>query len=1080
MSPDDDLPGDDSTEERVLPPLEDRETAPLGEGPRSSMGFFARGDSPSPRPERMGPYRILDTLGEGGMGVVYLAEQEKPVRRRVALKVIKHGMDTREVVARFEHERQTLARMSHSSIARIHDAGTGESGQPYFAMEYVEGVPIHEACREMGLDLPRRLELFARVCDAVQHAHQRGIIHRDLKPTNVLVTEEDGKPLPKIIDFGIARLLEPDPTAAPLQTSEGSIIGTLEYMSPEQADPARGELDTRSDVYALGVILYELIADTLPFDTHELRSGSWSRAIRIICDREPPRPSLKAPDTREARVLRGELDWIVLKALRKAPDERYRSPSDLAEDLARYLRHEPVLAGPPGPLYRLKKFVLRHRGAVITSAALLGLASMGLVTYQTLEAQEYRKILGEFFAAVENEDVSTARELLTLLEDRRPGSGDVRELGFRLQALRFIIAEREARDILEEARASLERFRRLGEERSTVVAAIEETLNRQSLGLREWIPAWEREEELGRLPRRRRIERAMQAEFNGASRSLELALETVPESSPVRRQILETQETLAFLFWKQAVREDEVRLDPEFFTSQIEGLGLGTYRDEIGGRGRIQLEITPAESEVHVFRYQELEGHLLPLPIDVSGGVVPEGAEALLGPVLRLERNYTPERTPFRAGDEFISVNGQPVSRRGDLAAALNSTAEGDSVPVELLRDGQKLTVEWIPFADGKRWGDEPEDPDRLIEIRDQLGLVFEGYPLRRHPRSRLEPTGDAGPGDLEVDLPAGSYLLVARHPGYLEARVPVSIPRDSRADPARELRLVEETRAPEDFVHIPGGSFESGGDPDAYRGLLPARRVEVKDFLMKRHEVTFDEYLEFLNDPETIAIIDTDDANYPTRVEDLKADWSSSELTGIIAPVRGQPLKFYLVPFNGLRGKFFFRFEASSGKWEYNQNAHPSFPVEGLSLVAAREYAAWRSRRSEGRFRFRLPRGDEWEQAARGNDRRHHVWGEALVPPHCQSDSGFWRLSSRYKTSVIVGSSPLDVSVHGVHDLAGSVSEPTLDLVHPGSRYFIYRGGNRTTADIRDFRIASRNSRRGHRVLQFLGIRLVCDLERS
>jgi eukaryotic-like serine/threonine-protein kinase len=374
------------------------------------MSLDPRTDSPPPggeHPDRIGPYRLVRELGAGGMGVVYLAEQTEPVRREVALKVLKPGMDTRQVVARFEAERQALAVMEHPGIARVFDAGATAAGRPYFVMERVEGVAITEYCDAQRLGVRDRVRLLGQVCRAVQHAHQKGVIHRDLKPSNVLVTVTDGAPLCKIIDFGIARAVERTAEEQTLLTRADQSLGTPAYMSPEQVDPAGRDIDTRSDIYSLGVLLYELLAGALPFEPAAYRG--WAFYAQHLV-REPSPPSVRIAgleaelQSRVAaqrrtdpaalrRQLRGELDWVVMRALEKERERRYETANGFAFDLDRYLANEPVLASPPSRAYRARKFVRRHRAGVafaaVVAVLLVGFAgAMGVQAERVARARD--------------------------------------------------------------------------------------------------------------------------------------------------------------------------------------------------------------------------------------------------------------------------------------------------------------------------------------------------------------------------------------------------------------------------------------------------------------------------------------------------------------------------------------------------------------------------------------------------------------------------------------------------------------------------------------------------------------------
>ncbi len=355
----------------------------------------------------IGPYRIVRQLGEGGFGTVFLAHQDAPIKREVALKVIKLGMDTRQVVARFEAERQALAMMDHPGIAKVHDAGATPNGRPYFVMELCSGLPITDYCDQERLSLRARLALFVQVCQAVQHAHQKGLIHRDIKPSNVLVTTVDGQPLAKIIDFGIAKATQARLSEKTVFTEQRQLIGTPEYMSPEQAEGSL-DIDTRSDVYSLGVLLYSLLTGSTPFDSRELRSAAYAEIQRIIREVEPPRPSTRLSQAtatiasiaanrgteprRLGSTLRGELDWIVMKALEKPRGRRYASAAEFAGDIERYLRDEPVQARPTSAMYRTWKFARRNKVVVAAAGAVAIslLAGLAATTAMYLKADEAR------------------------------------------------------------------------------------------------------------------------------------------------------------------------------------------------------------------------------------------------------------------------------------------------------------------------------------------------------------------------------------------------------------------------------------------------------------------------------------------------------------------------------------------------------------------------------------------------------------------------------------------------------------------------------------------------------------------
>lgn len=490
-----------------------------------------------------GPYKLLQRIGEGGMGTVYLAEQERPIRRRVALKVIKPGMDSARVIARFEAERQALAMMDHPNIARVLDAGATESGQPYFVMELVQGVRITQYCDENRLSLRERLELFLAVCQAIQHAHQKGIIHRDIKPSNVLVALYEGRPAPKVIDFGVAKATEQRLTEHTLCTLQGTAVGTPEYMSPEQAEASALGVDTRSDIYSLGVLLYELLTGTTPWERERVRSLGFSEFVRLLNEEQPPKPSKRlsaserpaavaaqrnAAPTELAKLVRGDLDWIVMKCLEKDRTRRYDAASALARDLERYLSDEPVEARPPSAGYRFGKFARKHKRSLAFAATLAALVAVGTTTSVW---QAMRATIAERHALGERDKALAAEQS----EREARGRAEAAEVQAKTARDRAVTAERKAerdRDLAVSAQASALEAAKQAKLDAATAKAVTDFLRHDLLGRADPTKEPDRGLKLrdvldraaksigGRFPSQPLVEAAIRETIGGAYRSL--------------------------------------------------------------------------------------------------------------------------------------------------------------------------------------------------------------------------------------------------------------------------------------------------------------------------------------------------------------------------------------------------------------------------------------------------------------------------------------------------------------------------------------------------------------------------------
>jgi serine/threonine protein kinase/formylglycine-generating enzyme required for sulfatase activity len=977
-----------------------------------------RSDTERESTVRVGPYRLVSLLGRGGMGVVHLAEQDEPIRRRVALKLLHRGFDSKGIVARFEAERQALALMEHPNIARVIDAGSTEDGQPYFVLEYIEGEPITALAERERWTIDLRIEVLLQVIAAIDHAHKKGIIHRDLKPSNVLVTRVDGKPSARVIDFGIAKSVAAPLSSQAALTLDGERLGTPEYMSPEQASGRTTEIDTRTDVWALGLILYELVAGALPFDRSVVAERGLAGLFHAICDVEAPRPSIRVathPDKARiasdrsisvsglVRTLRDDVDWIALAALEKNPDDRYASVREFSDDLRRYLVGEPVRARAAHVSYRMAKWSRRHRRALWTTA----LVVLGGVS--------------AFLFAGAREDAERVRS-----GNREIERGD------------------EARATWKSERNRVERLR--GEWQS---------IARRS---ERWAPAWKRREELGAWQTWKDAERDLPRWLQESQSRFQNALATAPPGSATQARAREALfdlwvETLGEIYWgeKEALR-------PEYFESIALTLRDASYAERLVARKKAHIALTsePPGAIVRCYRYETSDGRSVPVPYD------PHEKRAVRSGERRgvvVDRTWKQASVPFRPGDRIVGIEGVPITVESDFVRSLDGRRFGESVAVEFERDGRIETTSWKLDA-----GDE--EPGSTIElsthdaIRTALGITLEAYALERTALAIGTTTPER---ELEIELDEGSYLLVLSMDGFEPARVPVRAPLfPGDGENGRiviRTRLHELAEIPPGFLFVPPGRCAVGGDDQVHQAL-PRSYPRVEGFFIARHELTIAEYLEFLNDDETLGRdVDPTSGSTTPRLDAVRE---------IIASSGGEP--YLILPMSDRTGRPLVA--RIDGRWSISYRAEPDWPIFGVSLLAAMEYADWRTRKSAGRWRFRLPTDLEWEKAARGVDGRPFVWGEYPIWGYCRSSFGQLRGGTYSPTNV--GAYPNDESVYGVRDLAGSVQEVTTDRV--SEIFHSTRGGDWFTWNDYTFRAANRDGNFAWKTSTNRGFRLVAD----
>ncbi len=975
--------------------------------------------------KEIGPYRLERLLGEGGFGLVFLAQQQQPVKRQVALKVIKAGMDTQEVIRRFEAERQALASMDHPNISTVYDFGATDRGRPYFVMEYVTGEPIHKWCDKAQLSIDERIHLFLQVCDAIQHAHQRAIIHRDIKPSNILIHEVDGKPIPKVIDFGIAKATADEVTGDSQFTQAGQIVGTPVYMSPEQAEGDPQRIDVRTDVYSLGVLFYELLTGLLPLDKETFaKAKNIAEIQKLIIEKEPLRPSVKwsqkanQDDLSEEslnrgisinslpRKLRGDLDWITLKALEKDRDRRYGSVQEFADDLRRHLEHRPVKAGPPSQIYVLKKYLRKNRLAVsiVLGALILVLGLMGVQRLNSIQDAQNLVELGDQSFKNYYESQSTLEELQ------------------------------------EEYRTTSKKFE-------------------------PWQPPWERPEEFEILERLEKRESEISSFYSNGIRYYNQAMEVAPtESQPWE----EARNLLADIYFNEMVEVIEGRgfeVPPEFYQDRIQDLGVHKYDSEFNGSGKITISASEPNVDVYAFKYERIDQRLIPIPILNALNLDRKNIESYTG--LVVDKIHYDNGRVFQVGDELLSVAGHSIHTRSDLAKALKGKLLNQSIPVQVMRsiNGNRKEVQfsWIPFPEHlpeelqaiHKMKDCPYEAGRLVYIQHQLGISFQGYPLffRTANIGTLNHSHDT----LELELPRGSYLFCLKKVGFSDLRYPVSMPANKGLH--FSFRIKKSNQIPENFVYIPKGPSGLGGDKKAFQPL-ERQQVEIGDFYIGKFEITVGEYLRFLNSEEVL------------KNTTLKGRWTGFENSKIDDPI-------LIVPVNRIGSRTLLLRNKLEDKWSLNldRNWRLDWPIIAINRRACYSYIDWRNRTESKGWKYRLPTDQEWEKAARGSDRRIYVWGNRLSWTFC------WNPWASFQRFIVlpVGTYPMDESIFGVRDMAGSASEYTVGRPDPNDEsYHSYRGGSWFVNQEFYFRVATRNGLGIKGFYTHSGFRLVAERQPS
>ncbi len=981
-------------------------------------------------------YTLIKRIGEGGMGEVYHAEQITPIKREVAIKVIRQGMDNQDVLARFEGERQALAKFNHPSIATVFDAGKTSEDKPYFAMEFVPGVPLVEYCDKNKLSIDDRLKIFIHICKGISHAHSAGVIHRDIKPANILVTEFNGEPHPKIIDFGIAKALNQKLTEDTFYTQAGQIIGTPVYMSPEQVRPNSEDIGFGADIYSLGVLLFELLTGVLPLNFSDRTNLGIDEIIQSIKNDLPDYLSsavLKQSDENQSIValnrnlplsklikrLKGELNWIVAKCLEKEEGKRYISVPEIESELHRYINGLPILIGPPGIISSLRRLHKKNKKVVnrVGIAAFILLSC--LITYLWIGFTDQLKDRRTF-----NDLLSSC---ITQVEDFK-------------QSINNLKAEFSSYKILEKSHGKKQQ---IWEFEPVVFKAKE--INRIYLSCLK----------LKNESQAKITQLTSSPMYTAGNKILNITKE-IDYLSEILAKKAEDKE------FKYLLNYPELRKNG----SQNKEKTLIQNNSKKGQKNtKLIIKTNPAEAELFCYRIDEIEHRKIPVPLN----------HKFKEPYSILKIAKIIRTVPFKEGDWIKRINGSTIFTTKDFISYIKENFDKSKpIKVEITREGSLLNVDWIPFPKDSTF--DVEDFNK--PILDLFGFSFFGQPLSFDSRSKMGRTSKNQ--SYSLNLAEGDYLVVIKHPNYLEYRVPISTYSNQDSSLAKlEIiaNLIKKINAPNGYIHIPKSTFYHGDDPAADTPLNEGKKW-VNSFLISKNEISIQEYLKFLNSPEVIEITDPEkDEKNTTGWATPRSPIAKKALRQIKARGGGEDVyyedgKIRLVP----RFPQYWSWDRGQKKWK--TTLPTDWPVTHIPQLAALEFAFWKTERArnEGKdWIYRLPTDFEWEKAARGMDKRIYVWGNFLVYSYFWNNHANPIEESRKIRPT--GWITYDESIYGVLGMAGSANEWTNSVKPDNDRFISIRGGGWNKVDKFDFRIATRNGRYPYMSDANNGIRLIVDL---